>query len=335
MNRRLTLLLLLVLYAVCIRAQTGEIRYIQFSHISRKGIQPVTSLYGSLTFMDSRQDTASIGFLDSGSRKIVRAVLKTPVQGQLTELLIANSGPNSGDAALLFQLRRFSFAETRGTRNCYLEATLYGRHGDGYCRIADLNTMIPINTPRALYSALQTDVNEIINDFFRQSIVMPPDFSETYTLDEIRRIDSVEKQRLPLYNTTAYTEGCYSTYDAFKAQKPDAVGDVITNSDGSIADVDVHFRLWKPERSGRIFALVYKGVPYVVTDYGFAALKKEGDEFYFTARLRIDATAGQVFLGQLMSSDDDTNYMEAAGDKRTFLVLLDHQTGRFIHLKML
>src|ERR1700738_911112 len=61
-------------------------------------IKPVKSLYNTIDFLDSRQDTSMIGILgitDNGG--VARLVLATPVLPQLSNALNALTEPPAGD----------------------------------------------------------------------------------------------------------------------------------------------------------------------------------------------------------------------------------------------
>jgi hypothetical protein len=312
-----------------------EPRYVDFHYISNKQNRPVQSLYGSLSFLDSRTDTSYIGIIDSGSRKVFRAELKTPVEPQLNSVLVAHCAPNSGDGQLLFQLRRFSFAETSGSRYCYLAATLYTQRSGRYAVVANLDTVISITVPSTLMPLLRDDANSIMNEFFDRSIRLSPDLTTLYDLDQIVHIDSIEERRIPVYNTMTFREGLYSTYDAFRNQIPDVAGTVITRDDGTIRKLELNDRKWKEQKHAHIYAAVYKGVPYVVTHYACVPLEKQGNDFYFTGKLRVNVTKGEYAAENFFFGDVAGELLAEAGNKTLYRVLIDHQTGEFIHLKVL
>lgn len=321
--------------AVSAFAQKEESKSVEFSYLQNKKNRPVTSLYNQIDFLDSRQDSSAIGIIDTSSRRVVRAVLKSPVQPQLAGLLQGHSAGNSGDGRLLFQLRRFSFAEESGTRYCYLTATLYGQRGDKYAVVANLDTGISLSEPLTFYKELVYGENVIMNEFFGRSIGLAPSGTTSYGLDDLAHIDSLEKRQLALYNTTTYAEGLYSTYAAFRDQRPDVSGSVVAKADGSIDKLKFNDRKWKEEKYAHIYAVVYKGTPYVVTHSGYYPLQKQGDDFYFTGKLRIHATEGEKAMAQVAFGMVGRALVANAGDYNVYRVLIDHQNGEFIHLREL
>jgi len=293
--------------------------------------KPVKSLYRVIAFFDSRQDT-TIGTWLSGPDKPVRLVLKTPVQPQLVNILNAYTDGGSGNGAILFQLKRFSFAEPARTRYCYLSAAIYALKDEGYAKLASLDTTLVITYVAELPSVLAQEANQVIDDFIAKAILLPATTAAVYKYDDLVHIDSVEKRKIPVYNTSTYTEGLYGTYNAFMNQRPDVRGEVKEKSDGKLSIRILDPKWEDPKGLTHIFAVVYKGVPYVVTHYGDYPLQKQNDDFYFTGKLRVtpatDGKAGVDVSSGLMG-------ILPSADKADYRVLLDHTSGEFIHLQVL
>jgi len=293
--------------------------------------KPVKSLYRVIAFFDSRQDT-TIGTWLSGPDKPVRLVLKTPVQPQLVNILNAYTDGGSGNGAILFQLKRFSFAEPARTRYCYLSAAIYALKDEGYAKLASLDTTLVITYAAELPSVLAQEANQVIDDFIAKAILLPATTAAVYNYNDLVHIDSVEKRKIPVYNTSTYTEGLYGTYNAFMNQRPDVRGEVKEKSDGKLSIRILDPKWEDPKGLTHIFAVVYKGVPYVVTHYGDYPLQKQNDDFYFTGKLRVtpatDGKAGVDVSSGLMG-------ILPSADKADYRVLLDHTSGEFIHLQVL
>lgn len=293
--------------------------------------KPVKSLYRVIAFFDSRQDT-TIGTWLSGPDKPVRLVLKTPVQPQLVNILNAYTDGGSGNGAILFQLKRFSFAEPARTRYCYLSAAIYALKDEGYAKLASLDTTLVITYAAELPSVLAQEANQVIDDFIAKAILLPATTAAVYNYNDLVHIDSVEKRKIPVYNASTYTEGLYGTYNAFMNQRPDVRGEVKEKSDGKLSIRILDPKWEDPKGLTHIFAVVYKGVPYVVTHYGDYPLQKQNDDFYFTGKLRVtpatDGKAGVDVSSGLMG-------ILPSADKADYRVLLDHTSGEFIHLQVL
>jgi len=287
---------------------------------------PQKSGYKLIAFLDSRQDTSGVGnyILEVGARP-TKIILNTPVGPQLEGILDSYTDASSGFGALLFQLKRFSFAETQKTAYVYLVANLYALKNNGYMSLLSLDTTLVIDGPVNFLPALVSASNDIIDNFIARGVVLTPVDTVVYSYEDVRHIDSLFKRKLKAYNTSVYAEGFYSDYAAFRDQKPDLLGEVKLRGDGSMA-ITLHSPGWTDPRGKKhIFAVVYKGVPYIVTHFGYYPLQKEGDDFYFSGRLNV-AGASANPLGFFSANAADA-------DKRNYRVLIDYTNGEFIHLK--
>lgn len=327
MNRALTFFLLLLPCTALFSQDLSSV--FQLTTPPRK---PVRSLYKMIAFFDSRQDTTIGTYLSGPDNKPVQLVLKTPIQPQLGNILNAYTDASSGNGAILFQLKRFSFAEPARTRYCYLSAAIYALKDAGYVRLASLDTTLVITSAAEFPSVLVQEGNQVIDDFIAKAILLPATDAVVYSYNDLVHIDSVEKRRIPVYNTNSYTEGLYGTYRAFMTQRPDVKGEAKEKSDGKLS-VRILDPKWEdPKGMAHIFAVVYKGIPYVVTHYGDYPLQKQNDDFYFTGKLRVaaatDGKAGVDVSSGLMG-------IVPTADKADYRVLLDHTNGEFIHLQVL
>ncbi len=293
------------------------------------------SLYKEIGFLDSRSDTSSIGLIYVGILKNIEArlVLKSPIQHQLARLLDSMIDSTAQDGQLLFQLRRFRYNETLSTRYCYLIAALYAIRKDQFLRIAVLDTVMTIkNSDIAKFVALES--NKIISDFLADGIVMEPSDPKIYNLGDLEHIDSLERLQIPVYNTSTYVEGLYNSFSSFKMQMPDRQGFVNMDGDGTISSVKVLDSSGKKSKikSKDIYALVYKGVPYVATDFGYYPLQKISGDFYFIGDVKVVASTGDVSTAQAATGILGAA-IASAGSRQTFQMIIDHQNGRFIHVR--
>jgi hypothetical protein len=287
---------------------------------------PEKSNYKLIAFLDSRQDTSCVGnySLEAGARP-TKLMLNTPIGPQLEVILNSYTDASSGFGALLFQLKRFSFAETQRTAYVYLVATLYALKNNGYVPLVSLDTTLVIDGPAYFKPALVSASNEVIDNFIARGIVLTPVDTVVYSYEDVLHIDSLRKRKLKVYSTTAYAEGFYSNYAAFRDQTPDLQGEVKLRGDGNMA-ITLHTAGWTEARGTKhIFAVVYKGIPYIVTHFGYYPLRKEGDDFFFSGRLNVAGTPPNPF-GVFSANAADA-------DKRNYRVLIDYTNGEFIHIK--
>lgn len=318
-----------------VRAQL-PIRYFQ---LDRPNSAPrVTgSLYSHIDFVDSRMDSAMIGIIQTGplNNQDTRLVFKEPIQPQLTALLSAMTDSTAADGTLLFQLRNYSFVETWGTRYFFIKATLYVKKENGFRELGTLDTHDAIRDSWVQLALPKIGSARIYN-FLYASLTRTPTDSARYSLADIAHIDSIEKARLPLYTTDRYTDGIYLTYAAFSKQLPDMQGIIKANKDGSIAKVNIVNDSGRKQRimPRYVYAVIYRGKPFLATDYGFYPAEKIRDNFFFTGDVRIAPTAGDVATGQ-MTFGLAGAVENAMGFRKTYDIIIDPENGQFIHLRQI
>jgi len=323
MNRQLLALLILCLPSASLFPQGTTAA---FEWTAPKST-PQKSGYKLIAFLDSRQDTSCVGnYSLEPAAKPTKLILKTPIQPQLEAILNAYTDASAGFGAVLFQLKRFSFAETQRTAYVYLSANLYALKDNGYVLLLKLDTTLVIDGPVNFQPALVYASNAVVDNFIGRGIALAPADTMVYSYDDVQHIDIVEKRKLKAYHTSTYAEGFYSNYTAFKNQAPDLQGVVKLRGDSSMG-VTLHSTEWtEPRGKKHIFAVVYRGVPYIVTHFGYYPLEKQGDDFYFTGRLNVAGNAQSSPFGLFTGNAADA-------DKYNYRVLIDYTNGEFIHLK--
>ena len=276
------------------------------------------SYYQNIGFLDSRHDTSMIGIVSAGFTRKGDDEIRLPSSflPQLTRFVAAVTS-GSGQGSLLFQLRKFRFVEESGTRYCYLDATLYARYGERYKRLVTMDTVLLLDGSDPYYS-LDREGNRALSRFLTGGVSLLPADSSAYDLYDVMHIDSIEKAGMPLYNSETLTDGIYTQYASFRQQVPDWKAAVRTRKDGTIVSLKALGSGGKPYPvdPANLYALVYEGHPYIVTQYGFYPLQKLMGEFYCTADVSV--SYGSVRGG---------------GSRGTYYLMVDHRNGELVHLK--
>ena len=293
------------------------------------------SLYRHFEFMDSRPDTTLIGPIQIGPFENIdaRLLFKDPTPSQLEQFMAGLVDSTAQDGTLLLQLRDLSFVEPIKVRYLFIKATLYARTDSGYRKLStfDVTDVLDMYEMRLEVSDA---VNRQLDGFIAAALSRPPTDSATYTLRNIAHMDSIEEQRIPLYTAASFTDGLYLNYSSFSKQIPDRQGIIKAKRDGSIVSVHIvdtgsnKIRL-KPKN---LYAIVYKGKPYICTEFGYYPLERVRDNFFFTGDIRIRATVREFatnwyFFGLLGIVE------MATGFETTYDLLIDPLNGKFIHLR--
>lgn len=201
-----------------------------------------------------------------------------------------------------------------------------------YKRLSTLDTILIVRIPDVA-KAIQKEGNKIIADFVAKGLLLQPADTALYPIEVVKNIDSVEKRQIPAYNTTAYKDGLYNSYESFKNQIPDIQGLVALSKDGSISSVKIIDSAGKKIKlkSKSLHAVITKGQLFIATEYGYYPMQKISDNFYFTGNVRVAASSGDISSGQLALGLVGAA-LASSGNEARYDMIIDHLTGKFIHI---
>jgi hypothetical protein len=330
MTKQLIFCLLLALHLANVDAQDLSVPF----GFQAPKYTPHKSLYSHIDFLDSRTDKSAIGPIGAGAlgNRDGFLVLKMPVEPQLANILHELTDSTAGDGECLFQLRRFKYVEAYSSKYCFFCITLYAKTAGRYRKLMTLDTTL-ILTKGDTKASLTKAVGAGIAGFLADMLAVQPADAVSYSLDEIARIDSVEKSSLRLYTDTNFVDGIYTSFTSFSLQRPDLQCIAKVNRKGEISSVYfIDADGTKKERRPKdAYAIVYKGMPFIATEYGYYPLQRIDNDLYFTGDVRIaasksDLASAQFGLGLVGRA------IAGAGLRTTYRLLLDHISGDFVHL---
>lgn len=295
------------------------------------------SLYNSFNFLDARADT-SLGFVQTGAfNRRAKVVTKKPFSQELSAIFNSLIGANAGTGEMLFHLRQFSFAELTGAMSevgyLALEADVYARKQDSYQLIGSMDTLIRIRSSIDVTNPLFRMAGDTLSGFIRSRLSVQPSPGPSYSHHDLLHIDSIEKAGIKLYASTTYNDGLYLSYNSFKNQTPDQ--DINVTNDllepGNVKALNEKGKL-KDIKMNKTYAVVYKGAPHIVTQYGFYPLKRENNDFKFTGKAKVNANLSTVMVASAMFGVLGA-LMAGSGNEANFEMKIDHRKGTFIKLK--
>lgn len=319
----------------------------EYFHLNQPNYKAHASLYNSVDFIDSREDTSDFGKVYSRTaRRLLPAQPQIDFYTQFNWLLANFTDSTAKPNELLVQLRKFKFFEFGdGIYNCgycTLRLDLYSRKENGYIKIARLDTVIYLEEVKNITTSLFDATSEAINDFVFIHLAKIPDSQPVLMRPEIMSIQKTEKQNMPLYNNTSYKNGVYFSYQSFKNQVPDFAIAGIYKNQGEIEKLFIVTKNQKIiKRNVNIaYAFVYEDKPYMIGDFGCYLMEKRDDGFYFAMKATViaDRTSmalakgfGYVLGGRLGLAIGQNIAKNSA--KGLFETKLDHVDGSFIVLK--
>jgi hypothetical protein len=326
--------ILLVLFYLCPTKLSAQDR-VRFFEITSPKYKVQNSLYRTIGFLDSREDSSLIGVVNIGLLKNQEAklILRSPVLPQLTKLVDSLTDSSAREGEVLFHLKDFYFSETMGSRYCYLNAGLYAKEGSQYKKISFLDTVIIIKVSDVT-KALLSEGNKIIADFIAKGLLQQPADTPSYGIADVKNMNNIEKEQIPAYTTDKYTDGIYTSYLSFKSQTPDKQGLVEIKRDGSISSVKIVDTDGKKSKvkSKNLYAVISGGKPFIATEYGYYPLERINNIFLFTGDVRVAASTGDMRAAQFGFGLIGAA-LESSGNQETYELIIDHLNGRFVHLR--
>jgi hypothetical protein len=292
------------------------------------------SRYNTFTFLDSRQDTGYMGFVQLGALNRPEMVVPiAPLEQQFKRYFEHLVDSTAGSGNILLQLRQLQFAEIATMEQkgyCHFRVSAYAQIESWYLPLFTIDTLIKV-TGTDVTRAMMVSPAKLLFTYLFSWLRREPHALDSMEYFEILAIDSIEKQQLPLYTKNELPDGIYLSYESFKTLRPDGM---VTGR----FELDTVPTFYTANRKGKstligkddAYALVWQGIPYITTGYGFYPLRKASNEFIFTGKVKVsadilDQTIGYFFLGItgmiLMSHET------AIKDLR-----IDHLNGKFIPL---
>lgn len=296
------------------------------------------SLYRNIQFLDSREDTTSFGIVRVGTLN-KEAIVKpaSDLSGQLGTLLLALNPENAGSNDLLFQLRRLKFVEKAEGKLefgfCFFRANIYTPVNGGYKAIAAIDTFITVESGDVTNLLFEQTEKAIVR-FVSNTLTKDTLNCRHYTMDEIVKIDEVEKKNIKLYNVSEFTDGIYTSFESFKEQVPDFTLFSITFEDGEIKDLKAKNRRGKIIKVGsdEVYAIVNRGQPYISAEFGYYPLVKNNNDFYFIGDDKQHFIKGQIVKSSSIFNPTEYIYSPIPLTAQ-YEIKIDHRNGKFMRVK--
>ena len=270
-----------------------------------------------------------------------KAFLKTPVplKKQIQEVFKSMIETNSESTReLVLNIRDFKFAEVTEsfseTGYCYFRADLFAKKDSAFQKIDSVDAVYEVNAMDVTKKNIKNGSSKLI-EFLTSNIKFSKSGSN-YSYNDILNIVSLEKRKIPAYNTTTYIDGIYPQYDNFKAMMPSStLFELTRNKKGKITKLErIQTNGAKFEvNPADVYCVIEKGKIYITSAYGFYPVEFRNDDFYFVGKAKVTAKTGNVVLasaffgiiGGLIASDASAQ----------FEMKIDHLNGANIQIKQL
>ncbi|WP_131368594.1 hypothetical protein [Chryseobacterium soli] len=262
------------------------------------------SYYKTITLIDNRIDTTSLGIVQKGAFNAKARVVPTnSLQNQFQNLLQHINGADAENGTIVMHLKQLYFAEVTGAFSehgyCYFQAYLFAKNDDGTYSYLDTIDSVIDHSSMDVTKATMKKGSEMVSNFISKNISKKAPETNHYTLEDIRNFDDIEKQKLSLYSSEVLKDGLYKDYHSFKNQIPDkeVVNPKFYGKSSKIIKIyEIMDGKEKEVKKNDTYAVVYQGIPYIyvpVENLFTKAEKRDGD-FYFIGKVKGTAKTGNV-----------------------------------------
>src|SRR5690606_34270795 len=143
---------------------------------------------------------------------------------------------------------------------CYLRAQLFAEVNDVFHLLRTIDTVLLVKS-MDVTKAIQRKGSELVTDFIAGSLLQEPAGQLIYSLHDVKHFDSLEKRKIPLYNTNSYSDGLYASYQSFMNLTPDQPAEVSIARNGKLQVKTVINGKPQKVKSQDIYAIVHNGTP--------------------------------------------------------------------------
>lgn len=303
----------------------------------------------SSLFLDNRHtDTLNLGYIIQKKYEgnfIFNIQPAYPLREQFTNLLDSFNSAVHSNRKLLLQLGRLKFGgpknKSMNQRWFMFRAYLFEVTEKGYCRLGTIDTVAIINVKNNKHFVLNCFrfAGDVISGFIGSCLSKPISASPEYvTLNQIEKIDSIQKSHLPVYTTDTLTEGVYASYESFRNQTPDHVEFDVKMEDSVPVDVeklnpDINNRY----RFDKVYAFVVNNKIYINNNFKYYLLEKRDNDFFFKTTMKTDkgvpTVLGLLTFTTLTILDKVVNEATKRHEIE-YEMKLDHLDGSFIPYNM-
>lgn len=299
------------------------------------------SYYKTITVIDNRIDTTSIGIVQQGALNAKARVIPTsPLTNQFQSVLNSINGENAENGSLVLYLKQLYFAEVSKAFTefgyCYFQGFLFAKNENGtYSLLEKTDTVVEHKDSDVTKDILRKG-SEMLSQFIAKNATRKPEVTEQYTFDQIKKFDDIDKQSISLFNSSQLKDGVYKDYASLKNQHPQQE---ITNAKfyGNMPKI---VRIYetadgkeKEIKKDDIYAIVYKGEPYIYLPIEnlFTKAEKKDNDYYFVGKLRSGGpNTGNLSIGMFFGA---VGVLLASNPAYPFEQKIDYINGAFIPIK--
>jgi len=331
----------LFLVLVCFGQKTVLGQKTVILDLQPKHVHINSSSFSNVEVIDSRLDTANLGFIQTGAIDREKCLnTSRPLKDELA--LVVNkmiSSASKQDGTLLINLRQLATFEHTDASGEFgvlrLSAVFYLKQATEYRKVATVNTRIIVKSLWDVTNKLLDTIPEVFGAFVKQVASFDSahcDSMSRFTAKDYTDLDGNEKKMIPVYQVEMPQKGLYDTYEAFKNNHPSRQVIIVPKRasenilvyemrDDGKKGVQINFN--------NFYAVCDGAKIFISTPHALRPLSKNDNDFYFTG---IGGDAGPS------SYEPDPSVIPGRLARAPFAIStvefkIDHITGLFIPVK--
>lgn len=299
------------------------------------------SYYKTITIIDARIDTTTVGIVQQGALNAkARVVPTSPLSDQFQNVLNSINGENAENGSLVLYLKQLYFAEVSKAFTefgyCYFQGFLFAKNDDGTYSLLEKTDTVTEHKSADVTKEILRKGSEMLGEFIAKNASRKPNTTERYTWEQLKNFDDVYKQSISLFNSSELKDGLYKDYTSLKNQQPQQeissvkfygnqpkIHRIFETADGKEKEI----------KKDDVYALVYKGELYVYLPIEnlFTKAEKRDNDYYFVGKLRSGSpNIGNLSIGMFFGV---VGVLMTSNPAYPFEQKIDYINGAFIPVK--
>ncbi|MGH1519624.1 hypothetical protein [Chryseobacterium sp. JK1] len=299
------------------------------------------SYYKTITVIDRRIDTTSVGIIQQGAFNAKAKVIPTSsLPDQFQHILNSVNNENTENGSLVLYLKQLYFAEVTKAFTefgyCYFQGFLFAKNEDGTYSLLDKTDTVVDHRSMDVTKEILRKGSEMLTQFIVKNVPRKADTTVKYTFDQIKQFDDTDKQSISLYNSPQLKDGVYNDYLSLKNQQPQKEISNVKFYGNMPKIVRIYEMVDGKEQEIKkddIYAIIYKGDPYIYLPIEnlFNKAEKRDNDYYFTGKLRSGGpNVGNLSIGVFFGA---VGVLFTSNPAYPFEQKIDYLNGAFIPIR--
>jgi len=300
--------------------------------------------YQSSLVIDGRKNKRNIGLVQRGITNTISALMIDPtLEEALQNHLNALLANGSGTKEIMIHIRQFSFAELTRTFSeegfFRIRAEAYEQRGNSFLPLLKIDTLVTVSGLDVTNKILK-EGQKTIYEWVEAALKEYPADVQSLTKEQIFDIDRIEKQNIPLYNSSIFPTGIYHTFQDLANLQPN---DTLVNFqyDENLGRIkayrtDVNGKQTEvvrlTDKTG--YAVSFNNRLWILVPAGYSPVDFKEGSFYFyapysAASINTAKINSYIFFGLI----GGLIYTMANPEDKLSLHMVDHLNGGHIPVK--